>query len=224
MHHFPALKSPIRAARVARQNDDQSLVSDWLIPLCSGPGFESKRLKYATKTMDSFDATAPHETVCCLVEDERNHSSAFYSMAQNRTKFLKLILKHERNWQVFMQIKLSLTKINYPGPFPALDSQKSSWKVLQACCGWLPTEGTKRSLRFSWSNWRYSQMLDCQTLLLEVQLWLRFPWARNTSTFLNLYMKTQICFQGKKNTRKQILCFDSPELSIEINSFFFQHL
>ena len=104
MHHFPALKSPIRAARVARQNDDQSLVSDWLIPLCSGPGFESKRLKYATKTMDSFDATAPHETVCCLVEDERNHSSAFYSLAQNRTEFLKLILKHERNWQVFVQI------------------------------------------------------------------------------------------------------------------------
>ena len=104
MQHLPALISPITAVRATRQNDEQqSPVSDWLIPLCSGPSFERERLQYAQATMDSFDTSASHETVCCLVEDERKHSSAFYAIAQNRKDFLKLILKHERNWQVFIQ-------------------------------------------------------------------------------------------------------------------------
>ena len=71
-------------------------LSELLIPLFSGPGKDEDRLLYAKKFLESGQEYDRHQ--CALVEDRRNHTSAFYTSAQQRKEMLEFILEHEKYW------------------------------------------------------------------------------------------------------------------------------
>ena len=74
-----------------------SPISDWLIPLVSGPGSTQQRFNLAEKVLNSLEGHLNVAT-CTLVKDRRDHSSLFYAIAHRRTEFIKMILNHEANW------------------------------------------------------------------------------------------------------------------------------
>ena len=70
-------------------------LADKLIPICSGPGRDDERCNYLTQILDAQEGRV-HQ--CALVEDNRQHSAAFYASAQQRTDILQRIIQHESNW------------------------------------------------------------------------------------------------------------------------------
>ena len=96
MDVIPKLKSPLTATDVVYKSDNPSPLSDLLIPLFSGPGKDEERLIFAKKYLESGQESDRHN--CALVEDSRNHTSAFYASAQLRKEMLQFLLEHEKNW------------------------------------------------------------------------------------------------------------------------------
>ena len=96
MEKFPKLNSLPTATDVVHKTDYPSPLSDLLIPLFSGPGQDMNRLKFANEYLKSGQDTGRH--YCALVEDLRNHTTAFYTSAQQRKNMLKFILEHEKDW------------------------------------------------------------------------------------------------------------------------------
>ena len=84
---------------MARNEADQSPLSDLLIPLCSGPGHDKKRLQYAKKMLKLVKDGGPQH-YCGLAKDARNNSPAFYAIAAQRTPLLYCLLEYEKdcNW------------------------------------------------------------------------------------------------------------------------------
>ena len=80
------------------QNDSQNPASDWLLPLSNGTGFERERLEYVKETLDNLARNADHNAVCLLNNDERNHPSVFYLIAQHKKEILKVALHYEKFW------------------------------------------------------------------------------------------------------------------------------
>ena len=96
MDVIPKLKSPLTATDVVYKSENASPLSDLLIPLFSGPGKDTERLFFAKNYLESGQESGRHH--CALVEDSRNHTSAFYASAQQRKEMLLFILEHEKNW------------------------------------------------------------------------------------------------------------------------------
>ena len=96
MDIIPQLKSPLTATDVVYKSKNPSPLSDLLIPLFSGPGKDKERLIFAKKYLELGQESGRHH--CALVKDIRNHTSAFYTSAQQRKDMLKFILEHEKNW------------------------------------------------------------------------------------------------------------------------------
>ena len=92
MDVIPKLKSPLTATDVVYKSDNPRL----LIPLFSGPGKDKERLMFAKKYLESGQEPGCHN--CALVEVLRNHTSAFYTSAQQRKELLQFLLEHEKNW------------------------------------------------------------------------------------------------------------------------------
>ena len=92
LDNFPELKSPFNNSQ--REGDISYPVSDLMILLSSGPRHEEARLHYAKEIL----AVAHEDQRCSLDEDGRQHSCAFYSMAQQKTELLHEILEYEKTW------------------------------------------------------------------------------------------------------------------------------
>ena len=99
INHFPALRSPITAPSVARKKVNQSPLFELLLPLCSGPGHDLKRLEYAKKMLELVEDGGPHH-YCGLAKDARKNSPAFYASATQRAPLLYHLLDYEKecNW------------------------------------------------------------------------------------------------------------------------------
>ena len=96
MDVIPKLKSPLTATDVVYKSDNPNPLSDLLILLFSEPGKDKEILMFAKKYLESGQEPGRHN--CALVEVLRNHTSAFYTSAQQRKEMLRFLLVHERNW------------------------------------------------------------------------------------------------------------------------------
>ena len=95
IEHFPELRSPITAPSVARKKFNQSPLSELLVPLCSGPGHDLKRLEYAKKMLKLVEDGGPHH-YCGLAKDAQKNSPAFYASAAQRAQLLYCVLDYEK--------------------------------------------------------------------------------------------------------------------------------
>ena len=79
--------------------NQKSPLSELLVPLCSGPGHDLKRLEYAKKMQKLVEDGGSHH-YCGLAKDARKNSPAFYASATQRVTLLYCLLDYEKkcNW------------------------------------------------------------------------------------------------------------------------------
>lgn len=97
--NFPQLESQLTG--VCRSLlPDTNPISSCLLALCSGPGYETERMKFLKDILETAQRQEHHDGICTLFQDDRKHTALFYTICQRRMDMFKAILEHEKKWYV----------------------------------------------------------------------------------------------------------------------------